>query len=148
MQLNLPSYKPLIQGKQPHLQIFDKLRGKYVALTPEEWVRQHFVNFLINHKGYPENLLGNEVEMQVGEKRLRADSVLYGKDMKPRMILEYKAPMVAITQKVFDQVATYNFLLKVDYIVVSNGLQHFCCKVDNDNNSVTFLPDIPDYDSL
>ncbi len=128
--------------------IFDQLRRKYVALTPEEWVRQHFIHFLIDHKGYPQGLLTNEVQLQIGEKRLRCDTILYDKSLQPRMIIEYKAPSIAISQKVFDQITIYNFLLKVDYLIVSNGIQHYCCRMDYDNQRYCFLEDIPDYQSL
>ena len=128
--------------------IFDQLRRKYVALTPEEWVRQHFIHFLIDHKGYPQGLLTNEVQLQIGEKRLRCDTILYDKSLQPRMIIEYKAPSIAISQKVFDQITIYNFLLKVDYLIVSDGIQHYCCRMDYDNQRYCFLEDIPDYQSL
>ena len=128
--------------------VFDQLRRKYVALTPEEWVRQHFIHFLIDHKGYPQGLLTNEVQLQIGEKRLRCDTILYDKSLQPRMIIEYKAPSISISQKVFDQITIYNFLLKVDYLIVSNGIQHYCCRMDYDNQRYCFLEDIPDYQSL
>lgn len=128
--------------------VLDVLRRKYVSLTPEEWVRQHFVHFLMEHKGYPMALMANEVALKIGNKPLRADSVLYGRDLRPRMIVEYKAPSVAITQQVFDQVMAYNLLLHVDYLVVSNGLQHYCCKVDYVSGSCSFLQDIPMYTDL
>ena len=128
--------------------IFDFLRRKYVALTPEEWVRQHFVHFLIEHKGYPKGLIGNEIELQIGAKRLRCDSILYNKMAQPQMIIEYKAPTIPIQQKVFQQITTYNLLLKVDYLIVSNGIQHYCCKMDYDNQKCLFLEGIPAYEKL
>ena len=128
--------------------IFDFLRRKYVALTPEEWVRQHFVHFLIEHKGYPKGLIGNEIELQIGAKRLRCDTILYNKMAQPQMIIEYKAPTIPIQQKVFQQISTYNLLLKVDYLIVSNGIQHYCCKMDYDNQKCLFLEDIPEYEKL
>ena len=128
--------------------IFDFLRRKYVALTPEEWVRQHFVHFLIEHKGYPKGLIGNEIELQIGAKRLRCDSILYNKMAQPQMIIEYKAPTIPIQQKVFQQITTYNLLLKVDYLIVSNGIQHYCCKMDYDNQKCLFLEGIPEYEKL
>jgi hypothetical protein len=129
-------------------QIYDFLRRRYVALTPEEWVRQHFVHFLIEQKGYPKGLLANEVELRIGEKKLRCDSLLYDKTLQPKMIIEYKAPDVAVTQRVFDQITVYNRLLHVDYLVISNGLQHYCCRMDYENHTYTFLHDIPDYEFL
>ncbi|WP_048800015.1 type I restriction enzyme HsdR N-terminal domain-containing protein [Segatella buccae] len=148
IQLNLPDYPIRLSGTQEHPSIFDILRRKYVALTPEEWVRQHFIHFLINQKNYPATLLANEIKLRVGNKTLRADSVLYDRELRPRMIVEYKAPHIPITQKVFDQISTYNMLLHVDYLVVSNGLQHYCCKMDYDNQKYLFLEDIPDYKKI
>ena len=132
-ELNLPRYEISVKRNGERLTIFDFLRRRHVALTPEEWVRQHFVHFLVEHKGYPKGLLANEVELSVGEKNLRCDSILYDPSLKPRMIVEYKAPSVVVTQKVFQQIATYNLLLHVDYLVVSNGLTHYCVKMDYDN---------------
>ena len=146
--LNLPPFEARIKGTREHPQIFDFLRRRYVALTPEEWVRQHFTHFLVGHKGYPTTLLANEVALTVGDKRLRADSVLYDRSLRPRMIIEYKAPEVAITQQTFDQIGTYNLLLRVDYLVVSNGLEHYCCHLDKEQNRYVFLRDIPDYAQL
>ena len=147
-RLNLPQYEIKISEKDGKRMIFDFLRRKYVALTPEEWVRQHFVHFLIEHKGYPKGLIGNEIELQIGAKRLRCDSILYNKMAQPQMIIEYKAPTIPIQQKVFQQISTYNLLLKVDYLIVSNGIQHYCCKMDYDNQKYLFLKDIPKYEKL
>ena len=147
-ELNLPKYGIKIAHENGHLTIFDVLRRKYVALTPEEWVRQHFVHYLIGHKGYPQTLMANEIQLAIGNKKLRCDSVLYDRSLKPRMIIEYKAPTVNITQKVFDQITVYNMLLHVDYLVVSNGIKHYCCQMDYDNQKYLFLEDIPDYQEI
>ncbi|MDD6804251.1 MAG: type I restriction enzyme HsdR N-terminal domain-containing protein [Prevotellaceae bacterium] len=147
-ELNLPKYGIKIANENGHLTIFDVLRRKYVALTPEEWVRQHFVHYLIGHKGYPQTLMANEIQLAIGNKKLRCDSVLYDRSLKPRMIIEYKAPTVNITQKVFDQITVYNMLLHVDYLVVSNGIKHYCCQMDYDNQKYLFLEDIPDYQEI
>ena len=147
-RLNLPQYEIKISEKDGKRMIFDFLRRKYVALTPEEWVRQHFVHFLIEHKGYPKGLIGNEIELQIGAKRLRCDSILYNKMAQPQMIIEYKAPTIQLQQKTFDQISVYNLLLKVDYLIVSNGLHHYCCKMDYDNQKCLFLEDIPEYEKL
>ncbi len=146
--LNLPSYAIKVGGTKARPTVFDPLRGKYVALTPEEWVRQHFVHFLVHHKSYPQLLMANEVALNIGDKSLRADSVLYDRELKPRMIIEYKAPTITLTQKVFDQITVYNMLLHVDYLVVSNGLQHICCKMNYEDNSYTFLSHIPHYTEI
>ena len=147
-RLNLPQYEIKIGEKDGKRTIFDFLRRKYVALTPEEWVRQHFVHYLIEHKGYPKGLLGNEIEIRIGSKHLRCDSILYNKVAQPQMIIEYKAPTIKIQQKTFDQISAYNLLLKVDYLIVSNGLQHYCCKMDYEHQNYLFLQDIPDYENL
>ena len=128
--LNLPSFDIKLQGTREHPRVLDVLRRRYVALTPEEWVRQSFIHYLIEHLGYPQTLLANEVPLRVGDKQLRADSVLYDRHLRPKMIIEYKAPTIPITQRVFEQIAAYNILLHVDYLIVSNGLNHYCCKVN------------------
>lgn len=148
IRLNLPSFEIKLRGSKECPLIFDILRKKYIAITPEEWVRQHFVHFLVEHKGYPASLLANEIQLAVGDKVLRADSVLYSRELKPRMIIEYKAPHIPITQKVFDQISIYNMLLHVDYLVVSNGMQHYICRMDYDGKKYIFLEDIPDYEDL
>lgn len=146
--LNLPQFTPKTKVADGKRQIFDLLRNKFVALTPEEWVRQNFINFLINHKGYSPILMANEVQLTLNGMSRRCDTVLYDQSLRPRMIIEYKAPHISITQKVFDQICRYNIVMKVEYLIVSNGLQHYCCRVDYENNSYTFLQDIPDYASL
>lgn len=146
--LNLPSYPTKTQKKGDKVTIFDPLRRKYVTLTPEEWVRQHFINYLTAHLGYPLSMLANEVELQIGQKKLRCDSVLYDHQARPRMIVEYKAPGITITQKVFDQISAYNLLLHVDYLIVSNGIDHYCCKMDYNSKKYLFLEEIPRYENL
>ena len=148
LSLNLPCFPAKIQQQNGKNMIFDPLRRKYVALTPEEWVRQHFVSFLTEHKGYPKGLLANEIQISLNGTKKRCDTVLYDRNLKARMIIEYKAPHVEITQQVFDQITRYNMVLKVDYLMVSNGLRHFCCKIDYATNSYHFLPDIPAYNQL
>ena len=148
IRLNLPEYEINVRERDEKQLIFDFLRRKYVALTPEEWVRQHFTHFLVEHKGYPKGLLANELELHVGDKRLRCDTVLYDQALQPRMIIEYKAPHIKIQQKTFDQIVVYNLLLHADYLVVSNGISHYCCQMDYERQSYTFLTDIPDYAAL
>lgn len=147
-ELNLPAFDAKLRGTREKPEIFDFLRRRYVALTPEEYVRQHFTHWLVEHKGYPMGLLGNEIALKCGEKTLRCDSILYSREMKPRMIIEYKAPTVPLTQRVFNQISAYNILLHVDYLVVSNGLQHYCCLMDYGHRSYRFLREIPDYSAL
>ena len=148
MELNLPEYDVKIDNRDGKMFIFDGLRRRYVSLTPEEWVRQHFVNYLTAHLGYPKAYMANEVELRVGEKRLRCDSVLYSPSMRPRMIMEYKAPTVPLRAAVFGQISAYNTLLKADYLVVSNGLAHFCVKADWEKGGYIPLAGIPLYKDL
>ncbi len=146
--LNLPAFDAKIIARNGKSVIFDILRRRYVALTPEEWVRQHFVHFLVACKGYPAPLMANEVQVILNGTRKRCDTVLYRRDLTARMIMEYKAPDVEITQAVFDQITRYNMALKVDYLIASNGLAHYCCRMDYERNACTFLRGIPDYKDL
>ena len=148
LPLNLPSYPAKIQKRNGKNVIFDPLRQKYVALTPEEWVRQHFVHFLTDFKGYPKGLLANEIQLDLNGTKKRCDTVLFNKDLSARMIVEYKAPNIEITQAVFDQITRYNMVLKVEYLIVSNGIRHYCCRIDYNTLKYTFLPDIPSYTEL
>ena len=148
IQLTLPPYQIRVKETHGRKQIFDILRRKYVALTPEEWVRQHFIHYLVEHKNYPSSLLANEVSLQIGEKRMRADSVLYDNQLHPRMIIEYKAPNITLTQKVFDQITVYNLLLHVDYLIVSNGMTTYICKIDYEKQTYKFLEAIPNYENI
>lgn len=147
--LNLPTYDVKLMQKGEQTLIFDFLRRRYLRLTPEEWVRQHFTHFLVDHKGYPAALLANEVTINVGGVARRCDSVLYNKvGGMPRVIIEYKAPHIAITQAVFQQIYSYNSVLKADYLIVSNGVNHYCCYVDYKKMKVEYLRDIPLYTEL
>ena len=147
-ELNLPSTDLRVTIKDDKELIFDSLRRKYVALTPEEWVRQNFVSFLINHKGYLAGLMNNEVSLvQNGIKR-RCDTLVSDKFGNPIVIVEYKAPNVEITQKVFDQIVRYNYEIRAKYIIVSNGLNHYCCCINYDEGSYSFLKEIPSYADL
>lgn len=148
LSLNLPPCDTKISTRDGKNVIWDIARRKYVALTPEEWVRQHFVHFLINYKGYPLTLLANEVGLTLNGMSKRCDTVLYSRGLIPRMIIEYKAPQVGLNQKVFDQISRYNLVFKVDYLVISNGITHYCCKMNYENQSYSFLQDIPEYVSL
>ena len=148
LSLNLPTFDAKISTRDGKSMIFDVIRRRYVALTPEEWVRQHFVHFLMERKGYPKALLANEVQVTLNGTRKRCDTVLYGRDLTARMIVEYKAPEVEITQAVFDQVMRYNMVLRVDYLVVSNGLRHYCCRMDYARGTYRFLREIPRYEEL
>ena len=146
--LNLPPFTPPYRMNGTKQELFDPLRDKYVAATPEEMVRQSFVNYLINHRGYPRNLMANEVSLSMNGMQRRCDTVLYDLHVLPRMIIEYKRPTVRITQRVFDQISRYNMVMRVDYLIVSNGITHYCCKMDYANQHYTFLKEIPAYSDL
>lgn len=148
LSLNLPPYATKVAVRNGKNTIWDIIRRKYVALTPEEWVRQHFVHFLVEHKGYPASLLANEVALTLNGTSRRCDTVLYDRTLSPRMIIEYKAPHIPITQKVFDQICRYNLVFRVDYFIVSNGLSHYCCRMDYAHQSYQFLTDVPEYGEL
>lgn len=148
MELNLPKYDIRLIRENGMLKIHDRIRQKFVALTPEEWVRQHFVNHLIDNLGYPVSLIANEIGITLNGTRRRCDSVVFNHSGKPIVIIEYKAPEVAISQKVFDQIVRYNMVIHADYLFVSNGLNHYCCTIDYNSDSYEFLKEIPTYSSL
>ena len=148
LSLNLPPFDVKMQQRNGKNFIFDPLRRKYISLTPEEWVRQHFIHFLTNYKGYPKGLLANEIQLNLNGTKKRCDTVLFNKYLSARMIIEYKAPNIEITQAVFDQITRYNMVLKVEYLIVSNGIHHYCCHIDYSTMQYTFLPDIPTYSEL
>ncbi|MBR0037230.1 MAG: type I restriction enzyme HsdR N-terminal domain-containing protein [Bacteroidales bacterium] len=144
-KLNLPecTLKTRINPETGTEEVFDPQRKKYVRLSPEEWVRQNFVHYLIHSLGYPQGRIGNEVPIRVGRMEKRCDTIVYGKTGHPAVIVEYKAPTVALTQKVFDQILRYDFALQVDYLIVSNGLKHYCCHLNRQLNRFEFLPQLP-----
>jgi len=144
-QLNLPNVILKIKLVKGITQVFDAVRKKYLVLTSEEWVRQHFIHYLNSEKKYPLGLMGVEKIVKYNGQSTRADIILYTNMGKPNMIVECKAPEVKITQDTFDQIAKYNFKLKVNFLVVTNGMQHFCCAIDYENNKINFLKEIPQY---
>jgi hypothetical protein len=146
--LNLPAYAAKIKNGDKFRMIWDCLRRKYVALTPEEWVRQHFINYLITEKAYPPALVANEKQITLNGRLRRCDTIVYDRQLSPIMIVEYKSPEVRITQDVFDQIVRYNMALKVDYLLVSNGIHHYCCRMDYANQSYRYISEIPQYDEL
>jgi len=148
LQLNLPEYNFRIKKLDEKLLIFDSQRKRYVSLTPEEWVRQHFIRFLIEDKGYPAAYLAVEKQLSFNGMKKRCDAILYNEHALPILIIELKAPSVPITQTTFDQVAVYNAKLKVDFFMISNGIEHYCCKVDTLNSQYKFFPELPEYSKL
>ena len=149
MKLNLPEYQFNIKKNEKGAwTIFDQLRRRFVTITPEEWVRQHFVRFLIQEKGFPMGRMANEVSLVQNGIQRRCDSLVADEHGLPQVIIEYKAPQIAITQLTFDQIVRYNMVLRAKYLIVSNGLTHYCCKIDYQNDTYGFLADIPDYSQL
>ena len=147
-KLNLPQYNFKIHQIEERLEIFDDIRKKYVALTPEEWVRQHFVKFLIIEKNFPASLMAVEMSIKLNRLKKRSDVVVYNNNGKPLLIVECKAPTVKINQKVFDQIARYNMVLMTQFLVVTNGLKHIACKLDFEQSTYAFLEDIPFYHEI
>ncbi|HPT22312.1 MAG TPA: type I restriction enzyme HsdR N-terminal domain-containing protein [Bacteroidales bacterium] len=147
-QLNLPQYSFKITGKENNEMILDPVRRKYVRLTPEEWVRQNFIQYLVNEGKYPAGLLGVEVMFRLNKLKRRVDILVHNRQGRPVMIVECKAPEVKIDDKVFDQIVCYNIGLKVPYIVVTNGIDHYACKVDHTTGKYEFLLVIPLYEDL
>lgn len=143
--LNLPPCRLKVRRTEGGLSVFDPLRRRYVALTPEEYVRQHFVNWMIAGLHYPASIMANELGVEFNGMRRRCDTVVWRPDRRPLIIAEFKAPTVKITQKTFDQIVNYNSVLRAGYLIVSNGLEHFCCQMDYEGASYEFLPQVPDY---
>ncbi|MBR5117484.1 MAG: type I restriction enzyme HsdR N-terminal domain-containing protein [Muribaculaceae bacterium] len=147
-RLNLPEYQFNIKKREDAFIILDPLRRRWVVLTPEEWVRQNFVRFLIEEREFPAALMNNEISLTQNGIKRRCDTLVADRQGAPLVIVEYKAPTVEITQKVFDQIVRYNMVLQAKYLIVSNGMSHYCCKIDYENNSYSFLEDIPCYGQL
>ena len=147
-QLNLPVYQFNIKKKDDGFIILDSLRKRLVTLTPEEWVRQNFVRYLIQEKKFPASLMNNEISITQNGIKRRCDTLVADMQGNALVIVEYKAPTIAISQKTFDQIVRYNMVLHANYLIVSNGLNHYCCKIDYDNNSYSFLKEIPSYSQL
>ena len=144
-QLKLPIAALKTKSVKGTIQVFDQVRKKYFVLTPEEWVRQHFIHYLNQEKNYPLGLMGVEKMIKYNGMQNRADIVLYATDGNPNMIVECKASNVKITQDTFYQIARYNFKLRVEFLVVTNGMRHFCCQMDYKKNEINFLEEIPNF---
>jgi hypothetical protein len=143
--LSLPIYKLKMKSDGEKTYIFDVVRKKYLLLTNEEWVRQNFIHYLNKEKKYPLGLMGVEQMVKYNSLKTRADIVMYNTEGKANIIVECKAPDVKITQDTFNQIAKYNSQLKVKYLLVTNGMNHYCCKMDYESNRITFLEEIPSY---
>ena len=143
--MNLPEYTFTTRNLEKSPEIFDSIRKKFVALTPEEWVRQNFVKYLIEEKKYPKSLLAIEKEITVNRLKKRCDVVIYNRDLKPIIIVECKSPSVKINQETFDQAARYNLSLNVEYLIITNGLNHYCCIIDEEKKAYIFKEEIPSF---
>jgi hypothetical protein len=148
-KLNLPEISARTRlGANGKSEIFDEIRKKFVRLTPEEWVRQHFLHYMIFQLGFPASLIVVEATLTYNKMKKRFDVVAYNNTGKPMLIVECKAPEVKITQSVFDQVAMYNMTMKVGCLLVTNGLTHYACSIDHENQSYGFLPELPKFEDL
>ena len=147
-KLNLPDYDFKMRQNNGKTEIFDEVRKKYLVLTPEEWVRQNLIKFLINDREIPAGLISIERALKVNTMNKRTDIVIYNKKGEPVMIVECKAANIKIDQKVFEQIARYNMSLRVPVLMVSNGLKHYSCKIDYQKNQFSFIDNIPNFESL
>jgi type I site-specific restriction endonuclease len=146
--LNLPTYLFNIKSEKGRKYILDVIRRKYVALTPEEWVRQNFIRYLAEDKGFPLTLMAVEAGFALYKTTKRTDVLIYNRQAQPVAIVECKAPEVALTQTVFEQIVRYNLSFNLDYLFVTNGMVHYCCRLNHENGQVEFLQDIPRFEQL
>lgn len=148
-RLNLPPVELKTKLEDGIVKVFDPLRHKYVALSPEEFVRQHFTAYLRNELGYPASMMANEVKVELNGMPKRCDTLVYAPGgVNPLIVIEYKAPDIEISQQTFDQIVRYNMILKARFLVVSNGLRHYCCVIDYASGRYDFIPHLPPYSSL
>jgi len=147
-QLNFPHFEFKLRNLNNRQEIFDIVRHKYVSLTPEEWVRQHLISYLTQIKGYPVSVIGVEKQLMLNKMTKRFDLVVFKRNGSPLVLVECKAPGVEITEKTFDQAARYNMLLQAEYFLITNGLEHYSCRIDYQNKQYIFIEDIPHFDEL
>ncbi len=146
--LNLPTYAYRIEQRRGKLAIFDPIRKKFIILTPEEWVRQHFINYMISHLGYPASLIRVESGTQYNKRAKRTDVLVYDQELKPLVLVECKAAHVPISQDTFDQASVYNKTLQATILVCTNGMVHYACQYDAEKEAVSFLDHLPAYSDL
>lgn len=147
-QLNFPEYSFRFKNSENKPLIFDEIRKKFVVLTPEEWVRQNTIQFLLQEKGYSKNLINVEKQLTLNNTSKRYDIVVFNSDGSVFLIIECKAPSITISQNTFDQIARYNLKLNASYLMVTNGLEHYFCQMDFENQNYLFLRDLPDKKDL
>ena len=145
-KLNFPTYSFRFKNSENKLSIFDEIRKKFIILTPEEWVRQHVVRFLLEEKKYPKSLINVEKVLMVNGLRKRYDIVVFNPDGSIFVLVECKAPEIKTAQATFDQIARYNMTMKAQYLMVTNGLNHYFCLMDFENEKYEFLRELPDYE--
>ena len=147
--LNLPlTVIKTRKNEQGALEVFDIIRKKYIKLTPEENVRQQFIHYLISEKHFPASLISVEKSLYINNLLKRFDAVAYNNQGKPIVLIEFKAPEIKLKQSVFEQISIYNINLKVNYLIVSNGMTHYCCYVDHEKGEIKFMKDIPTYEEI
>jgi hypothetical protein len=145
IKLNFPTYPFRFKNSENKVSIFDEIRKKFIILTPEEWVRQHVVHYLINEKKYPKSLINVEKVLTINKLRKRYDVVVFNPDGSIHILVECKAPEIKISQATFDQIARYNMTMKARFLNVTNGLNHYYCQMDFENEKYEFLQSLPDY---
>lgn len=144
-KLNFSSYSFRLKNSENKVSIFDEIRKKFIILTPEEWVRQHVVQFLLEEKKYPKSLINVEKVLKVNGLRKRYDVVVFNPDGSIYILIECKAPQIKIAQSTFDQIARYNMTMQSQFLMVTNGLNHYFCQMDFENEKYQFLPELPNY---
>lgn len=142
-ELNFPKYSFRFKSSENKLAVFDEIRKKFILLTPEEWVRQNVVQFLLREKKYPKSLINVEKVIKINDLVKRYDIVVYNPDGSIFLLVECKAPSIKITQETFDQIARYNLALRAEHLMVTNGLNHYFCKIDFENEKYVFLKKLP-----
>ena len=144
-KLNFPVYSFRFKNSENKVSIFDEIRKKFILLTPEEWVRQHVIHFLLLDKNYPKSYINVEKLIKINDLSKRYDGVVFQPNGEIFLLIECKAPEVAISQQTFDQIARYNLVLKAKYLMVTNGLNHYFCQMDFENEKYVFLKELPEY---
>ncbi|MDO1500850.1 type I restriction enzyme HsdR N-terminal domain-containing protein [Winogradskyella maritima] len=143
--LNFPQFEYRFKSNENNISIFDVIRKKFVILQPEEWVRQHCVHHLMTEHNYPKSLINVEKELKINDLKKRYDIVIFHPDGSINIVVECKAPEITINQTTFDQIARYNQQLDADYLMVTNGINHYYCQMDTTSESYIFLKDLPKY---
>jgi hypothetical protein len=146
-KLNFPTFTFRFKNSENKVAIFDEIRKKFIILTPEEWVRQHVVQFLLQEKNYPKSYINVEKLIKINDLNKRYDIVVYQPNGELFLLIECKAPEVKITQQTFDQIARYNLVLNAKYLMVTNGLNHYFCQMDFENEKYIFLEELPEFET-